>query len=66
MILADDYYQFSFAWRVPILRVALGKEEKTVLFEQAVGPVDIDDGQKLRRARYWLVLLATEVFRSLQ
>jgi hypothetical protein len=62
VILADYYYQFSFVWRVPILRVVLGEEEKIVLFERVVVPVDIDDCQKWRRARYWLVLLATEVF----
>ena len=33
MILADYYYQFSFVWRVPILRVVLGEEEKIVVLE---------------------------------
>jgi hypothetical protein len=62
VILADYYYQFSFVWRVPILRVVLGEEEKTVLFERVVDPVDIDDVPEMEEARYWLVLLATEVF----
>ena len=48
VILADYYYQFSFAWRVPILRVVLG-EEKIVLFEQVVGPVDIDDVPEIEK-----------------
>ena len=62
VILADYYYQFSFVWRVPILRVVLGEEEKTVLFERAVGPVDIDNVPEMEKARYMLVLLVTEVF----
>jgi hypothetical protein len=49
VILADYYYQFSFAWRVPILRVVLGEEEKTVLFELVVISVDIDNVPEMEK-----------------
>ena len=49
VILADYYYQFSFVWRVPILRIVLGEEEKTVLFEREVSPVDIDDVPEMEK-----------------
>jgi hypothetical protein len=50
VILADYYYyQFSFVWRVPILRVVLGEEEKTVLFERVVVPVDIDNVPEMEK-----------------
>lgn len=48
MILAD-YYQFSFVWRVPILRVVLGEEEKTVLFELVVISVDMDNVPEMEK-----------------
>ena len=48
VILADYYYQLSFVWRVPILRVVLG-EEKTLLFERVVVPVDIDNVPEMEK-----------------
>jgi hypothetical protein len=51
VILADYYYQFSFAWRVPILRVVLGEEEKTVLFERIVVPVDIKYVPEMKKGK---------------
>jgi hypothetical protein len=39
--------QFSFAWRLPILRVVL--DEKIFQFERAVGSVDIDDVPEMKK-----------------